>query len=224
MRRRLTCMIGPASRLGRGSWAPAAAGRQVIAQYLLDKYSDRGPSFTLATPELRAKAASITRTLDIYIHSIQGCMYRAMPAQQRADSLKALDFQLDALERLADPGGPWLAGDLTSADAAVRGLRMAGVPRVPWNVLLPLFRGCGGSGALPLPGVSGRSPAHRAWTVCGAGVPHHVLHDLHAAQVLRLGVHLGQAAAPAGVVGPRHRGPSVREGAKMYAFFVCRVT
>ena len=50
----------------------------------------------------------------------QGCMYRAMPAQQRADCLKALDYQLDALEMLADAEGPWLAGSLSGADAAVR--------------------------------------------------------------------------------------------------------
>lgn len=49
----------------------------------------------------------------------QGCLYRAMPAQQRADSLAALDFQLNALERLADAEGPWLAGELSAADAAV---------------------------------------------------------------------------------------------------------
>lgn len=48
-------------------------GPQVIAQYLLDKYSDIEPSFLLSTPEQRAKAASITRTLDLYIHSIQVC-------------------------------------------------------------------------------------------------------------------------------------------------------
>jgi len=44
---------------------------QVISQYLLDKYSDLEPSFLLASPEGRARVASITRVLDIYIHSIQ---------------------------------------------------------------------------------------------------------------------------------------------------------
>ena len=46
-------------------------GLQVISVYLQDKYSELEPSFTLATPELRAKAASITRVLDVYINSVQ---------------------------------------------------------------------------------------------------------------------------------------------------------
>lgn len=47
-------------------------------------------------------------------------MYKPMEAQVRADNLKALNFQLDALELLADAEGPWLAGPLSGADAAVR--------------------------------------------------------------------------------------------------------
>lgn len=45
--------------------------QQVIVQYLLDKYSAKGPSLLAATPELRAKAALATRIHDLYIAPVQ---------------------------------------------------------------------------------------------------------------------------------------------------------
>eukprot|EP00958_Prasinococcus_capsulatus_P011375 scaffold1129_cov376-Prasinococcus_capsulatus_cf.AAC.7 len=45
---------------------------EVINQYLLDKYADRGPSFAGATPEERAQVALLTRIHDCYISPIQG--------------------------------------------------------------------------------------------------------------------------------------------------------
>lgn len=93
---------------------------EVIAQYIEDKYRGTGPSFTPATPELRAKAALITRIMDIYVVPIQGCMYKKMDAATRADQIKTLAAQLDNMEKLVDPQGPWLVGDsFTTADAAL---------------------------------------------------------------------------------------------------------
>ncbi|KAK9808948.1 hypothetical protein WJX72_006815 [[Myrmecia] bisecta] len=91
---------------------------EVINQYLVEKYKDQGPSLIPATPELRAKAALLTRFLDLYINSVQGCMYKAMPAERRAAELAQINTQLDILEGLAS--APYIAGNEPStADAAL---------------------------------------------------------------------------------------------------------
>jgi glutathione S-transferase len=52
---------------------------EVISQYLVAKYGDVGPSLLPAGgPEVQAKAALATRVHDVYITSVQACMYRAM--------------------------------------------------------------------------------------------------------------------------------------------------
>ncbi|KAI8466013.1 MAG: glutathione S-transferase [Monoraphidium minutum] len=91
---------------------------EVISQYILDRWEGTGPSMRAATPELRAKAALATRVHDLYITSIQACMYRAMDASDRARQIKQIAFQLDVLEGLC--AGPYLAGaSITSADSAL---------------------------------------------------------------------------------------------------------
>merc|ERR1712217_764562 len=85
------------------------------------------------TPESRAKAAMLNRVHDIYIASPnctapghianQGVMYKPVEVVSTAQrSAMAVDLkkQLDELERLMDPSGPWAAGqDLTFADLAM---------------------------------------------------------------------------------------------------------
>jgi hypothetical protein len=85
----------------------------VIESYLLDKYRGAGPDLLPATPELRARAALAARILDLYITPIQGCMYKKMDAEQRAEQLSKLAFQLDVLEELVL--GPFVAGVLCCA-------------------------------------------------------------------------------------------------------------
>eukprot|EP00884_Botryococcus_braunii_P012251 jgi/Botrbrau1/21026/Bobra.0144s0038.1 len=91
---------------------------EIIASYLLDKYYDRGPAMIPSTPELRAKARLVARIVDLYMTPIQACMYRAMPAEERAAKLKQLNEQLAVLEGMVE--GPYVLGDvLSGADAAV---------------------------------------------------------------------------------------------------------
>jgi glutathione S-transferase len=60
---------------------------EVISQYLVAKYADMGPSLLpLGGPEVRAKAALATRIHDVYITSVQACMYRAMEVQGGLDT------------------------------------------------------------------------------------------------------------------------------------------
>ena len=88
--------------------APPSPLPQVIESYLLDKYHGVGPGLLPPTPELRAKAALAARLHDLYIAPIQGCMYKKMGAEQRAEQLHKIAFQLDVLEGLVE--GPFLAG------------------------------------------------------------------------------------------------------------------
>jgi len=93
---------------------------EVIAQYLLDKYADVGPSLLPDTPELRAKANLATRVHDVYITNIQGTMYRGpMDIKERADGIAAIAKQLTVLEDICE-AGPYFVGDKpSSADAAL---------------------------------------------------------------------------------------------------------
>ena len=100
------------------------AESDVIVRYLLDKYSEFGPSLIGATLEERTRAESISRHHDMYITTIQGCMYKPVPPfasfGTRTAALKELRKQLDVLETLTSDSGPYLAGpDPTFADAAV---------------------------------------------------------------------------------------------------------
>ncbi|GFR46432.1 hypothetical protein Agub_g8006 [Astrephomene gubernaculifera] len=92
---------------------------EVISQYLLDRFADRGPSLRAATPEARARAALATRLHDLYICSVQAAMYRRMERpEERAAQIGQIAFQLGVLEGVVQ--GPYIAGaDPTSADAAL---------------------------------------------------------------------------------------------------------
>jgi hypothetical protein len=82
---------------------------QVIESYLLDKYKGIGPDLLPPTPELRAKAALAARIVDLYICSVQGCMYKQMDsAEKRAQELQSIAKQLDILEEVIV--GPFVAG------------------------------------------------------------------------------------------------------------------
>ena len=94
-----------------------------IARYLLDEYKNEGPSFDPGTPLLRAKSDLAARILDIYITPNQGCLYKEMPAEERAKGIKEIAFQLDALEAVLsdDPGARVCGGEdkLSLADSAL---------------------------------------------------------------------------------------------------------
>lgn len=122
----------PVLQLEDGTGLPES---QVIESYLLDKYVDRAPSLVPATPELRARASLIVRILDVYINSIQGCMYKPMDSKsERASQVAQIAKQLDVLEGYVV--GPYCTGESMSyADTAL-------VPTfVFMNFILPKFFG-----------------------------------------------------------------------------------
>lgn len=86
---------------------------QVIESYILDKYKDFGPSLIPETPELRARAALAARIHDIYIASVQGCLYKDMVSpEERFMELKKIAFSLDVLENIVE--GPFICGGTMS--------------------------------------------------------------------------------------------------------------
>lgn len=92
----------------------------VIEAYLLDKYAGVGPSLLPPTPEARGRAALASQILGLYITPIQGCMYKQMDATQRCDQLQAIAFQMDVLEGVMDPQGPFVAGsEISFGDCAL---------------------------------------------------------------------------------------------------------
>jgi glutathione S-transferase len=114
----------PAAERGEQGGASTTAAiyeSETIVQFLLDRYCAPG-TLQAATPLARARQALATRVHDMYITTIQGCMYKgAMSAEERSRGLKQLAEQLDALEAIvAAGGGPYIAGDkITTADAAL---------------------------------------------------------------------------------------------------------
>lgn len=78
----------------------------MILQYLADIYSAKEPQLVPHTPELRAKAALAVRFHDLYITTIQGCMYKKMDAKPRAEMLAGLNDQLDVLEEVGSQKAP----------------------------------------------------------------------------------------------------------------------
>jgi len=95
-----------------------------IARYLVDAYADVAPSFTPATPELRALDNLIARIHDVYLVSIQACLYKATPPfgiyQSRWEALAELKKQLAVIEGLASEEGPFLTGaEIAGSDAAL---------------------------------------------------------------------------------------------------------
>jgi len=95
-----------------------------IARYLLDRFSDRAPSFAPATLQARVKSDLICRLHDIYVGAIQGCMYKPAPPfgihSSRQAALADLKKQLLVINDAADETGPFLTGpDLSLADATL---------------------------------------------------------------------------------------------------------
>ena len=95
-----------------------------IARYLLDAFASAGPSFTPSRLEARTKSDLLCRLHDVYITSIQACMYREAPPfgvhHSRYKALQDLQKQLQVLDSNADASGPYIAGsELSLADATV---------------------------------------------------------------------------------------------------------
>lgn len=94
---------------------------EVIQTYILDKFSDAGPSLTLDTAEKRAHASLCIKVFDTYIQPVQGCMYRKSPsAEMRAEQLGVIDETLHVLEGLCSDEGPYFCGgDPSTADCGL---------------------------------------------------------------------------------------------------------
>jgi glutathione S-transferase len=122
---------------------------QVIESYILDKFSEHGPSLLPSTPEGRALAALIVRIHDLYMTTIQGCMYKPMDSKsQRATEIAQIAKQLDIIETYCK--GPYMCGsDLSYADTAI-------LPTIVFcNYILPKFFGW--------PGIFEDRPKLQAW-------------------------------------------------------------
>ena len=92
-----------------------------ISRFLLDEFGGEGPSFDPGSPLLRARSDLAARLLDIYVTPKQGCLYKEMPAAERAEGIREIAFQLDAIEAvLSDGAGARVCGDRPSlADSAL---------------------------------------------------------------------------------------------------------
>jgi len=90
-----------------------------IARYLLSQYP-QGPSFQIDNP----KSNLIARVHDMYMTTIQGCMYKAVGPfgtfATRKDALAEYQKQLQVIEDLMEPYAKYLCGnELSLADATV---------------------------------------------------------------------------------------------------------
>eukprot|EP00559_Dactyliosolen_fragilissimus_P009577 CAMPEP_0184865166 /NCGR_PEP_ID=MMETSP0580-20130426/17199_1 /TAXON_ID=1118495 /ORGANISM="Dactyliosolen fragilissimus" /LENGTH=373 /DNA_ID=CAMNT_0027364261 /DNA_START=309 /DNA_END=1430 /DNA_ORIENTATION=+ len=92
-----------------------------ICRYLLSTYKDIGPSFL---PD-DTKSNLISRLHDMYLTTIQGCMYKATPPfgiyQERKDAIEEFRRQMQIIDDLiGDDHGMYLCGDEVSlADATL---------------------------------------------------------------------------------------------------------
>lgn len=116
-----------------GSDAQAIAESEVIALYLLEKYTPDSKLLP-STPEDRARARQAARVMDVYITPIQGCMYRALNIKLRSEQIQELARQLDVLE--SSITGPFVLGQqISHADGAL-------FPTLTWmNNILPRIFG-----------------------------------------------------------------------------------
>lgn len=136
----------PVLQLENGSGLPES---QVIEAYLLDKFSNNEPSLLPDTPEKRALASLIVRIHDMYMTTIQGCMYKPMDSKsQRATEIAQIARQLDIIESYCT--GPYVCGaDMSYADTAI-------LPTIVFcNYILPRFFGW--------PGIFEERPKLQAW-------------------------------------------------------------
>lgn len=91
-----------------------------ICRYFLSTYADKGPSFLPDDP----RSNLIARIHDMYITTIQGCLYKAAPPfgiyGTRSDALNELKKQLNIIEDLVSDDGLYLCGnDVSLADASL---------------------------------------------------------------------------------------------------------
>jgi diadenosine tetraphosphate (Ap4A) HIT family hydrolase/glutathione S-transferase len=96
------------------------AEADTISRYLLSKYKDQGPSFQIDNP----KSNLMCRIHDMYLTTIQNCMYKPPPFgvfRTRQDALAEYQKQLKVINDLIDPSeGMYLCGDeISLADATV---------------------------------------------------------------------------------------------------------
>jgi glutathione S-transferase len=96
------------------------AESDTVARYLLHTYAHMGPSFQPNNP----LSNEIARFHDVYLTTIQSCLYRAVPPFGsfgcRRDALREYSRQLYVIAGLANDSGPYLCGDQVSlADATV---------------------------------------------------------------------------------------------------------
>jgi histidine triad (HIT) family protein len=97
------------------------AESDTVSRYLLSTYSHLGPSFQ---PD-NTLSNEIARFHDMYLTTIQGCLYKASPPfgpfGTRKDALKEYSKQLYVLSNLMnDDGGPYMCGsEVSLADATI---------------------------------------------------------------------------------------------------------
>ncbi len=93
-----------------------------ICRYLMSTYADKGPDFLPNDP----KSNLIARIHDMYITTIQGCLYKPSPPfgvyGTRSDAIEELQKQLKVIDELIDDpkDGIYLCGsDVSLADATL---------------------------------------------------------------------------------------------------------
>jgi glutathione S-transferase len=96
------------------------AESDTVCRYLMSTYADTGPSFQPDNPA----SNMIARFHDIYLTSIQMCLYKPGPPfgmyGTRKDALREFSKQMYVIGDLMDETGPYLCGNEVSlADAAV---------------------------------------------------------------------------------------------------------
>lgn len=96
------------------------AESDTVCRYLMSTYSDLGPSFQPNNP----LSNEIARFHDMYLTTIQACLYKAGPPYgvygTRKDALQEYSKQLYVISKLLDDNGPYLCGDeISLADATV---------------------------------------------------------------------------------------------------------
>ena len=82
-----------------------------ICRYLMEKYIGVGPSFQ---PDCY-KSNLIARLHDMYLTTIQGCLYKAMPPfgiyGTRSKAIAEFKKQLEIIEKIVENGGVYLTGN-----------------------------------------------------------------------------------------------------------------
>eukprot|EP00934_Nitzschia_sp_Nitz4_P005287 Nitzschia sp. Nitz4//scaffold196_size54656//7836//9168//NITZ4_006631-RA/size54656-augustus-gene-0.38-mRNA-1//-1//CDS//3329540402//5277//frame0 len=96
------------------------AESDTVSRFLLSEYANLEPSFQPNNP----KSNMMARFHDLYLSSIQTCLYRPGPPfgrfGTRKEALQEYSHQLGLLANLMDPRGPYLCGrDISLADATI---------------------------------------------------------------------------------------------------------